>query len=85
MKIGTYIIVWSLMTVVKVKTIRKKGSLTSLWVESKKYGEFPLNTIDDKLYVAKLDKSIETGITKVSTMFNIIGLVCAFLIYKFLN
>lgn len=35
---------------VKIQTIRVKGSKKSYWVKSKEGFEYPINTLDDKIY-----------------------------------
>lgn len=88
-KVGEYLFVWAFMCVVQVKSIRKNGMVTSLWVEDKHKNEFSMNSLDDGLFVAKIHRdgkiSHETGVTKIKSLINIAGLVIllSILIYFF--
>lgn len=82
-KKGDFLIIWSIMTIVQIESVRQSGNLLTLWVKHKGF-EFPINAIiGSDVFVLKhlkyIGKSYELKVTKASSVVTWIGFI-AFLI-----
>lgn len=87
-KEGQYIIIWSMLQVFKIVSVRKSGDLVTLWVKNKDV-EFPISTLEwQNKFVIKMPpnvingvSNIESPITKISTLIPvliILALICVY-------
>lgn len=85
-KEGQYIIIWSMLQVFKIVSVRKSGDLVTLWVKNKDV-EFPISSLDwQNKFVIKMPpnvingaSNVESAITKISTLIPVLillALIC---------
>ena len=73
-KEGQYIIIWSMLQVFKIVSVRKSGDLVTLWVKDKDR-EFPISSLEwQNKFVIRAPQNfsnrvsnVESPITKLST------------------
>lgn len=83
-KKGDFLIIWSMLSIVQIESVRQSGNLLTLWVKHKD-SEFPINAIiGSDVFVLKhlkyIGKSYESKVTKLSSFITGIGIILALLI-----
>lgn len=81
-KEGQYIIIWSMLQVFKIVSVRKSGNLVTLWVKNKDV-EFPISSLEwQNKFVIKAPQNfsngvsnVESSITKLSTFIPVLILL----------
>ena len=66
-KEGQYIIIWSMLQVFKIVSVRKSGDLVTLWVKNKD-DEFPISSLEwQNKFVIKATQNFSTGVSNVES------------------
>lgn len=87
-KEGQYIIIWSMLQVFKIVSVRKSRNLVTLWVKDKDT-EFPISTfVWQNKFVIKMApnaingaSNVESSITKISTLIPVLILLTLIALY----
>lgn len=87
-KEGQYIIIWSMLQVFKIVSVRKSGDLVTLWVKNKDV-EFPISSLEwQNKFVIKMPpnvingaSNVESSITKISTLIPVLILLTLIALY----
>jgi hypothetical protein len=64
---GQYIIIWSMMQIFQISSVRKSGDLITLWVKNKDC-EFPISSLEwQNKFVIKSPQNFSNGVSNVES------------------
>ncbi|ADJ19428.1 hypothetical protein Acj133p113 [Acinetobacter phage 133] len=73
-KSGQYIWLWSMMTFVKIVSVRHQGSKMVLWVRHKD-NDFPMSTIDGEMYTVNNGNKHSSRIMRATTIVDVVAIL----------